>query len=174
MRGVNQLRNYVPCKDYLPGIGALFDMDEQITQGSTNASLESETGARIGTLVCYEDMVPKAAREAVAQGANVLIALVNGSAYESKFTLFQHRLLAQLRALESRRYLPRCASTGETCFINPMGEIESRIPLQTSGVLIGEVALLDGRTVYSRFPWILHILGFGLLAIALIHRRRQF
>ena len=161
---------YVPCKDFVPGLEALFDMDEQIQPGTTSGSLESVTGARIGTLLCYEDMVPRATRDAVAQNANLIISLINGSAFESRFTISQHRQLAQMRALENRRYFARCASTGETCIVNPLGEIESRLPLQTNGVLIGDVGLIDGRTAYSRFPWYLPILGLGLLAICLMNR----
>jgi apolipoprotein N-acyltransferase len=162
---------YVPCKNFVPGLEALFDMDEQIQPGTTSCSLESVTGARIGTLLCYEDMVPRATRDAVAQNANLIISLINGSAFESRFTISQHRQLAQMRALENRRYFARCASTGETCIVNPLGEIESRLPLQTNGVLVGDVGLIDVRTVYSRFPWCLPISGLGLFAICLMNRK---
>jgi apolipoprotein N-acyltransferase len=164
---------YVPCKDFVPGLTELFDMDEKIQPGSSCSSLASLTGARIGTLLCYEDMVPRASRDAVAQNANLLISLINGSAFESRFTISQHRQLAQMRALESRRYFARCASTGETCIVNPLGEIESRLPLQTNGVLIGDVKLIEGRTIYSRYPWCLPIVGFGLLAIAFLFNSKS-
>ena len=164
---------YVPGKDFVPGLSALFDMDEQINPGTTCCSLDSTTGARIGTLVCYEDMVPRAAREAVAEHANLLVALINGSAFDSRFTLYQHRLLAQMRALETRRYFLRCASTGETCVINPLGVIESRLPLQTAGVLVSEVTLIDGRTFYSHFPWLLPILGMGMILLVWNNARRK-
>ena len=164
---------YVPYENYVPGLSSLFDMDEHINPGKTSCSLDSTTGARIGTLLCYEDMVPKAARQAVAEHANLLVSLINGSAFESPFTLYQHRLLAQMRALECRRYFLRCASTGETCVVNPLGEIVSRLPMQTSGVLVSEVGLLTGRTFYCRFPWLLPIMGIGILLFFLKNARSQ-
>jgi apolipoprotein N-acyltransferase len=115
-------------------------------------------------MLCYEDMVPQAAREMVLNDANLLVSLANGSAFESHFTLYQHRLISHLRAIECRRYFLRCAATGETCVINPLGEIESRLPMQTDGALVSEVGLMEGKTIYSQFPWILPILGCAILA----------
>jgi apolipoprotein N-acyltransferase len=59
-------------------------------------------------------------------------------------------MLAQLRAIECRRYFVRCAATGQTCVISPVGQIESQLPLQTQGVLTAHLALVDGRSVYCR------------------------
>lgn len=158
---------YVPFRDYVPGLAALFDMDDEISPGTASCAFDSATGARIGALVCYEDMVPNAARQAIAARANLLVALINGSAFESPFTLFQHRMLAQLRALENRRYFLRCAATGETCVINPFGQIESRLPMQTSAVLVSDVGLLESRTFYSQFPWLFPMFGGALAGSAL-------
>ncbi|GEM_PF-549096 len=158
---------YVPGEDYVPGLAELFDMDEHIQPGTTAQPLVSSTGARIGAMLCYEDMVPEAARELVAGDANLLVSLINGSAFESPYTLYQHRLISHLRAIECRRYFLRCAATGETCVINPLGEVESRLPMQVNGALVSEVGLFEGPTFYSRFPWLLPILGGGLLALFL-------
>lgn len=144
---------YVPCEEIVPGLAELFDMAEHITPGINAEVLKSQTGAQLGTMLCYEDMVPDASRMMVAGGANVLLSLINGSAFESKFTLSQHRLLAQLRAIECRRYFLRCAATGETCVISPLGNITTRLPLQENGVLKADVALLNGATIFSQFPW---------------------
>jgi apolipoprotein N-acyltransferase len=139
-----------------------------MTPGAEAEVLGSKTGARLGAMLCYEDMVPVASREMVHGGANVLVSLINGSAFESPHTLKQHRLLAQLRALECRRYFLRCAATGETCVISPLGEIVDRIPLQQDGVLKSEVALLERTTVYSHAPWLgpsLCLLGLTAMSV---------
>lgn len=166
---------YVPYENTVPGLSELFDMAEYITPGAKAEVLTTRSGAKLGTMLCYEDMVSAASREMSLEGANVLISLINGSAFESPHTLSQHRLLAQLRSLECRRYFLRCAATGETCVINPMGTVVSRIPLQENGVLTAEVPLLEGTTVYSRFPWLgtsICVVGLGLQAAASIRYRR--
>lgn len=163
---------YVPLEHTVPGLADLFDMAEYITPGLEPQVLHSETGARLGTMLCYEDMVPQAAREMTLAGANVLVSLINGSAFESPHTLSQHRLLSQLRSLECRRYFLRCAATGETCLISPMGEVVSRLPLQENGVLKASVPLLEGTTLYNRFPWAGVMLCFVGLGLAVARRKK--
>ena len=163
---------YVPAEDYVPGLSQLFDMAEYVTPGESAVPIESKTGARIGAMLCFEDMVPRAAREMVAARANLLVSLVNGSAFESHFTLYQHRMISHLRAIECRRYFVRCAATGETCIIDPLGRIVSRLPMQTNGALVGEAGLMEQRSLYSRFPWMLPILG-TVGGIVCLHRVRS-
>ncbi len=149
---------YVPFENTIPGLAELFSMDEYMTPGDRANVIESQTGAKLGVMLCYEDMVPLASREMTLAGADVLISLINGSAFESKHTLKQHRLLSQLRALECRRTMLRCAATGETCMISALGDIESRIPLQERAVLVCDTPLLNGSTIASFCPWLTDVL----------------
>lgn len=156
---------YVPLKDWLPFMEDLFGHWDTITAGYSPTVLELGK-ARIGTMLCYEDMVPQAARSLVCADANVLFSLADGSSFQSPFTLVQHRLLAQARAIENRRYLVRCASTGESCAISPFGVIESRLPLQQDGLMLCDVALINDKTLYSRvgelaiYAWVFPALFF--------------
>ena len=143
---------YVPGENLIPALSQFFDLEDRIDRGTRISPAKSASGARIGVMLCFEDMVPQAAREMTGGGANVLIALINASQFDSPITLYQHRLLAQTRAIECRRYLLRCAATGETCVINPLGEIESRLPIQTNDAMVADVSLLTSRSIYSRVP----------------------
>ena len=128
--------------------------------------LEWGTRPRLGVMLCYEDMVPAAARSLVDASANVLVSLVNGSAFTQPVSLAQHRLLAQLRAVENRRCLLRCAATGETCVITPLGVVATMLPSHSRGVLVARVPLLEGLTLAHRlgptFP-----LASGVAAVLL-------
>ena len=93
----------------------------------------------------------------------MLISMINGSAFESPYTLRQHRLLSQLRSIECRKYFLRCAATGETCVISPTGEIVDRLPLHCNGSLLASVALLEGETLFTRLPWLSSILSIIIL-----------
>jgi apolipoprotein N-acyltransferase len=108
----------------------------------------------------------------VANGANVLVSLINGSAFTARLTLEQHRMLAQLRAVEMRRCLLRCAATGETCVISPVGTITAALPLHVRGALAARPPLMEGRTLATRlgslFP---ACCGLGVAAVAWRHRR---
>jgi apolipoprotein N-acyltransferase len=125
-------------------------------------------------MLCYEDMVPSAAESLADNGANVLLSLINGSSFKATLTLLQHRLLAQLRAVENRRCLLRCAATGETCVVSPLGTIPARLPLHVEDVLVAEVPLINTRTVASRIGQTFPLLCGGLaiaLAVESVRRR---
>jgi apolipoprotein N-acyltransferase len=149
---------YVPGETVYPEIKRYFAMQEKLTEGTVPTVLEPVEGARAGVMLCYEDMISKAARTLVAADANVLISLINGSAFTQSLTLRQHRLLAQLRAVECRRVLLRCAATGETCVVAATGAVEKRLQLHDRAVLLAHVPLLRGRTLYGLtgrvFPFI--------------------
>ena len=163
---------YVPGGDVYPDIKLYFPMQDEFTEGTEPTVLSCGTNARLGVMLCYEDMIPSAARTLVRESANVLVSLINGSAFTEPLTLRQHRLLAQLRAVECRRSLVRCAATGETCVISPQGTIVAALPLHVRDVLVEEVPLLEGRTLASRLgPAFPVAAAAGVLAIAIRRRR---
>jgi apolipoprotein N-acyltransferase len=160
---------YVPWADVVPELRLFFPMETRYDRGPT-ATVIPCGAARIGTLLCYEDMIPSAAASLVGESANVLVALIHGAAFTNQLTLRQHRLLAQARSIENRRMLLRCSSTGETCVIDAAGRITARLPLGTDGVLFADVPLLEGQTLANRlgptFP-----IACGLALVALVARK---
>jgi len=122
-------------------------------------------------------MVPAAAASLVDNGADVIVSLINGSSFKATLTLLQHRLLAQLRAVENRRCLLRCAATGETCIVSPVGTISERLPLHEQGVLTARVPLLSdrplGRSLGQAFPLTCGLAALALAAVRIWPRRRR-
>jgi apolipoprotein N-acyltransferase len=81
-------------------------------------------------------------------------------------------MLARLRAVETRRCLLRCAATGETCVISPVGTITASLPLHVRGALAARPPLLEGRTLASRLGRLFPVCcGLGAAAVAWRHRR---
>jgi apolipoprotein N-acyltransferase len=79
-----------------------------------------------------------------------------------------------LRAVENRRCLLRCAATGETCLISPLGTIPARLPLHVEDVLVAEVPLINTRTLASRIGQAFPVVCGGLaIALALDSVRRR-
>jgi apolipoprotein N-acyltransferase len=158
---------YVPLAAIWPDLRRRFPLVDDFSRGTDATVLAGDDGLRIGTLLCYEDMVPGAARSLVLRGANVLVSLVNGNAFTATLTLRQHRQLAQLRAVECRRSLLRCAATGETCVISPAGRIVAALPLHSRGTLDARVPLIDTVTFASRlgplFPAVCGVVGIAML-----------
>ena len=164
---------YVPGEEWYPDLKHYFPMQDQLTQGEACNVLACGPSARLGVMLCYEDMIPSAARTLTAESANVLVSLINGAAFTAPLTLAQHRLLAQLRAVENRRCLLRCAATGETCVISPVGQVTATLPLHARDVLAATVPLLEVRTLYSRIgPLFPLVCGMAVAALIFRHSRR--
>ena len=158
---------YVPWADVVPELRLYFPLETRYDVGGEPEVIVSGP-ARVGAMLCYEDMVPSAARSLVARSANVLVSLIHGAAFTNPLTLRQHRLLAQSRAIENRRVLARASSTGETCIVDAAGRISGRLPLGSEEVLTAEVPLLEGITLANRlgpaFPVACGLGIVGLLA----------
>lgn len=163
---------YVPAADWLPDLARWFAMQDALTPG-TEATVLQLGGMRIGVLLCYEDMLPGAARSLVDNSATVLVSLINGAAFPSRITLAQHRMLAQFRAIENRRALVRCAATGETCIVSPVGTLTARLPVHVPGVLHADVPLLDASTPARRLAAVCPAACVVALAIRLVPRTRR-
>ena len=168
---------YVPGSEVYPDIRLHFPMHDEFTPGTRPEVLGWDGGPRLGVLLCYEDMIPAAARALVHQSAELLVSLINGSAFTAPLTLSQHRMLAQLRAVECRRSLVRCAATGETCVVSPLGTVVAALPLHVRDTLVADVPLLRSTTLACRlgpaFPLACAVALFGATVARWLERGRH-
>jgi apolipoprotein N-acyltransferase len=166
---------YVPGSDLYPDIRLHFSMQDEFTPGAEARVLTWDQGPRLGVMLCYEDMIPSAARTLVHESADVLVSLINGSAFTEPLTLAQHRLLSQLRAVECRRSLVRCAATGETCVISPTGEVTASLPLRARDALVTDVPLLETTTLACRIGLAFPLAcGAAAAVLAFLSRRAHW
>lgn len=177
-RTLMPIGEYFPGEDWLPAVRDWAAIDRVRRRGTSAAPLEHPNGTRLGVLICYEDMSRENCRSTVAAGADCLVALINASGFQSRYTLEQHMRLAQLRAVENRRSFVRCAATGVTCFVDPTGRIVSRVDTGGDKVLVATVPLFEHQTIYTRygewFSWlcILLVAGAAFPVAAARGRRR--
>src|SRR5581483_6912809 len=147
---------------FAPPIGAGF------TRGEGPVTLAAG-GVRAAPLICYEDIMPEFARQAVAEkGADLLVNLTNDAWFGRTVAPHQHARLSQLRSIETRRTLVRVTNTGLTTVINARGEIVDELPIFKPGVLRAKVEILEGKTPYVKygdwFGWVMTVIAVGLLA----------
>ncbi|MHC3973206.1 nitrilase-related carbon-nitrogen hydrolase, partial [Pseudomonas aeruginosa] len=84
----------------------------------------------------------------------------------------QHLQMAQMRALESGRWMIRATNNGVTGLIDPYGRIVRQIPQFQQGILRGEVIPMQGLTPYLQYRvWPLAGLAGVLLLWALLGRQ---
>ncbi|MCB0324097.1 MAG: apolipoprotein N-acyltransferase [Bdellovibrionales bacterium] len=168
---------YVPLSGVFPVLKQMLPQTGDFTVGDVREPIPFSLGdipVTAAVLICYEDLIPALAREAVELGANVLVNLTNDAWYGDTAAPYQHHLLALWRAIEAKRYLLRATNTGYTAIVNPLGENEGDLPLFKEGFLLQEIPLLEGRTFYSRIGEVPHwLLSAGLLGIGLLARKRS-
>lgn len=164
---------YLPGESFLPSARQWAALESSLVRGTSDAPISTAEGRKVGTLICYEDMIASNARRTVFAGAELLVAIINGSGFRDEDTLAQHQRLAMLRAVENRRGMVRCAATGVTCYIAPTGRIEKQLPTGVDGELVAAVPLMTQLTFYTRygewFAWLciaISALVFGGIRVA--------
>ena len=103
----------------------------------------------VSTAICYEVVFPDLARRFVARGSQLLTTITNDAWFGNSSAPYQHFEQAAMRAIEQGRYLARAANTGISGIVDPYGRVTRRSALFEPAVLVGEVRLLTGRTVYA-------------------------
>jgi apolipoprotein N-acyltransferase len=128
----------------------------------------------IGTLICYDDLVPGPAEELAESGARALVVISN-EAWFGKRELEQHLAMATLRCIETRLPMARCTNTGITCVVDPAGRVTERLATDRDGVLVADLRCWTARAVPGgvrrRVTWL--VTGAVLLAVACSLRGRR-
>lgn len=166
----------VPLADEIPWLRETFARGTGLVPGDHSAPLEAGQ-IRAGILICYEDNLPEAGREAMTAGGtrppNLLVNLTNDAWFAGSAEGELHLRLAVLRAVETRRDLVRAVNLGPTSFVDATGRVRARYEAALPKVLDVDVALLElGRTPYVRFGDTPLALLIALAALAHVWRAR--
>jgi apolipoprotein N-acyltransferase len=132
---------------------------------------ESSAPVPLGTSICFEAMLPGFFNDAVSEGARLLVNLTDDGWFGAGAEPEQHLNATRLRAVETRRWMLRASGSGVSALVSPSGDVVDRREWGEMGVLVRQVGLYDGTTVYVRtgdIPW---LLAAGLLAVLPFIRR---
>lgn len=124
----------------LPGLGPRGDLDAEQWLAGRQPGVFVLDGRRLGVLICLEALYPELARDAVRDGAELLVNLSNDGWFAGPGGREQHFAQSVFRAVETRRPLLRATPTGISAVVSPGGEVEARLPEATAGVLRARVA----------------------------------
>ena len=102
------------------------------------------------TTICYEDAFGELVNRQVEQAA-YLVNVTNDAWFGNTSEPHQHMQMAQMRALETGRYMVRVTNTGLTGFVSPDGRIVKQAPLYTATTLTDKVIPMGGLTPYARW-----------------------
>jgi apolipoprotein N-acyltransferase len=164
---------YIPLQRYLPFLRHISPTIGNLTPGA-GGIVTLPNGVSLGPLICYEDIVPHLARQAVRQGAQVLVNLTNDVWFGATRAPYQHRALAAFRAVENRVYLVRVTNTGLTSIIDALGREQVALPIFQADALVHTIQPLRLPSLYTRFgDWFAQLCSAVALLLPLYRRLRR-
>jgi apolipoprotein N-acyltransferase len=164
------LGEHTPFVDQLPFLGDLLKWGVGISGWNVGQDttvfkfVNDKDTIKVGGLVCYESVFPTFPNYFVDRGAQFLTVVTNDSWYGKLSGPYQHKEFANLRAVENRRAVVRCANGGVSCLINKFGVTEVETEMFTRTHLVVDVPLNSEKTFYTKNPLIIPALSsaFGL------------
>lgn len=131
-------------RDIYQAVESLPFLGQEVKTSGKYRVIQSPFG-KLGVLLCFEETIPRLAREASREGAVVLVSLSNPGAFQGtmkpKDLLFQ----AQVRAAETGLPLVRVAANGYSALIDRVGNVAQKTQLNAEAVLQVELSGLDHR-----------------------------
>lgn len=142
---------YVPLEDWLRGLIHFFDLPTSIIAfGPMEQRGIHINGVAVSPSVCYElvypDLVAFSARD-----AQVLLTISNLGWFGESIGPLQFMEMAQMRALETGRYLVYSTNNGSSAFIDEKGRIVKASNAFTTETFTGVVYAADGLTPFMRW-----------------------
>jgi apolipoprotein N-acyltransferase len=170
---------YLPFGDTFPYLYEISPMSGRFTPGDHVEPLElPRVGIeplRLTALICYEDIVSRFVRRAVAEGdPEILVNVTVDTWFGDTQEPWVHLTLSTFRAIEHRRYLVRSNNSGVSAFIDPLGRVGSHTDTFEAATLVEDVRLgAVHETVYELLgPWPGYVSLLGI-AFMLVRRRRS-
>jgi apolipoprotein N-acyltransferase len=121
---------YVPLSGIFPFLETVVPLPGSFVRGEGAQLITLEVGTqrwRIGTLICFEDIFPRLARESVRAGAELLFVPTNNAWFGEEAGAYQHAAHSVLRAVETRRPVLRSGNAGWSGWIDEFGGIRSMV-----------------------------------------------
>ncbi len=139
---------YVPLRRWTPWVEHFGVVSVDVSRGERLVLL---TPWRIGTPICFESTLPRIACGMVQQGARLLCVVTNDTWFGHSPAAEQHLAFCALRAVETRRWVLRSATTGISAVFDAQGRCLRRAELFTEAYLRADGVELRGeRTLYVR------------------------
>jgi len=123
---------------------------------------------KFAALICYESVFSEFVSEFSKEGAEYFVIVTNDGWWGNTSGPEQHNQYAVLRAIENRKWIVRCAQTGVSCFIDPLGNIYDRIEYWQTGVADRNIVANTEKTFFSRNGDIIGMSGFYVSIICLL------
>jgi apolipoprotein N-acyltransferase len=124
---------------------------------------------KAGVAICYESTYPRFLRQQVADGATFDVVVTDDTWYGRTAAAQQHLAMSILRAVETDRYLVRCASTGISAIISPNGMVLTSAGIFTKATVTAPIEQRFDKTPFVRFgDWFVYLCIGGIIVIFIL------
>ena len=148
-------QHLVPFGEFVPwGFGWIVDYLHiplsDFSRGEEAQAPMSVAGQKVAVDICYEDAFGEEIVRALP-AATLLVNVSNDAWFGNSASPWQHLQIAQMRALETGRYMLRANNTGITAAIDQKGRVVEQLVPFVQGVLHTQAQGYEGLTPYARF-----------------------
>lgn len=111
-------------------------------------------GVNAGVAICYEVAYDPIAREAVRDGADLLVVPTNNAWFGTGEMSYQQLAMSRIRAVEHGRAVAVAATSGVSDTVAPDGSVHRSTDLFTADSFVAEMPLREDTTVATLLgPW---------------------
>ncbi len=163
---------YVPFEEQLRGLIYFFDLPlSEFSKGPKEQVFLNAKQWRVAPYICYELVYPDFVSGSASK-ADLLLTVSNDTWFGKSIGPKQHMQMAQMRALETGRYLIRGTNDGITAVVDPQGKITDQLPQFERGVLKSEVYAMKGLTPLMQYGTLPFLILSGLIVLVGFKRRQ--
>ncbi len=169
---------YIPLEQAIRGLLPFFDLPmSSFKKGDNKQDLlmveKKENLFLVAPFICYEIVYPEFVAN-MAKESDLLITISNDAWFGDSLGPKQHMAIAQMRALETQRYLLRSTNTGITALVNHKGKIIKQLPTKQRATLTANAEIRQGLTPFMKFGlWPLYIISAFVLILGIVQYRRD-
>ncbi len=150
--------------------------------------LAHPAAVRLAPMICFDAIFPEVNVAYATQEPEILLNPTNDAWYGYSSGPYQFLAIVRMRAIEAGKAVVRPAYAGVTALIDPTGEVQPGAlpvgpvdpdlapdPDEPPRLLVGQVARLRGRTLYTTFGDLFAELAsaYGVIALAFALRGRR-
>lgn len=142
---------FIPLRPILaPIVNSLAIPLTDFSRGGIDQRPIAVAGQRVAINICYEDAFGEEIARQLPE-ATLLVNVSNVAWFGDSLAPMQHLQIAQMRAMETGRYMLRSTNTGVTAAVDPSGRVTAAAPTFETRILEARVQGYAGATPFVRY-----------------------
>lgn len=145
-------------------------------RGTEQTIFHIGTNLKVAPFICYESIFPDFVRQRVRDGVNLMVNITNDGWFGKSSGPYHHAMMARMRSIENGISLARCANSGISMVVDPVGRVYGHTELYEKTILTRSVPIDTLPTMYTKFgDWFVIGCGImiGLAALTALFERKK-